>query len=352
VYLALELWLINALAAGTHITFPVMAAPLVLLWAGARRDDVLRLLAATGAVVLGWFTSPYALRWVDVFALNFGYDAVLSGPAPPGELSPGFAVAPLLGIALAALPFVVDARSMRRMERVALALLWLAGLVLFSRYFKGLGPWWWCALPLVAVATQRLPEPSDQRIDRGWALLTPLALLACATTNIQLWSLTHVYEGGMDTRSLPSLKAFATEPAAQWLELNTTIPNGTRLLTTTNYGSYLKWRLPAVSESVDSRSVFPDSVLLPDVPTTAVERSLGPWESSDLAVVPETYPVARVLDQRPEWRRIGTASPAPWALAAPRAGLWARRTWLASHVRTPLPNSSQPLELTADRRPR
>ena len=59
----------------------------------------------------------------------------------------------------------------------------------------------------------------------------------------------------MESRTLPSLKAFASEPAARWLETHATIPPGTRLLTTFNYGSYLKWRLPQLSESIDSRGV-------------------------------------------------------------------------------------------------
>ncbi|PYP77275.1 MAG: hypothetical protein DMD35_15695 [Gemmatimonadetes bacterium] len=352
VYPALALWMITALAAGIHITFPVVAAPLVLLWARVRADEIPRLILATVVVMTGWFTSPYALHWPDVFALNFGYDAILSGPSPPGELTPGFKVSPLVGVGLALLPFLADVRATRLAERLALALLWLAGLMLFSQYFKGLGPWWWCALPLVVMALRRLPEPSDRRIDLSWAVLTPLALLAFAPTNIRLWKVTHVYEGGMESRSLPSLKAFATEPAAGWLESHTEIPRGTRLLTTTNYGSYLKWRLPAVSESVDSRSVFPDSVELPDVPSLSGDRAMGPWASSDIAIVPETYPVAAVLDRHPEWRRIGTAVRAPWAPTAPRAGLWAKRAWLASHARTSLPVSSMILKFPESPRTR
>ena len=149
----------------------------------------------------------------------------------------------------------------------------------------------------------------------------------------------------MESRTLPSLKAFASEPTAAWLESHATIPPGTRLFTTFLYGSYLKWRLPAVSESIDSRNIFPDSVALPDIPSTNADRPMGPWASSDLAVVPETFPVARILDRHPEWKRVGTAVPSPWSPSAPRAGLWGKRAWLAAHVRAPLPDSSIVLDL-------
>jgi hypothetical protein len=346
---AIALWLLSALAAGVHITFLLAAAPLALLWAQGSASDPRRELTASAAVLIGWFTSPYALRWPDVFALNLGYDAILSGPSPPGELSPGFAVSPLVGAALAVQPLLIERRSARTAERLALALLWLAGLLLFARYFKGLGPWWWCALPIVCMVLSRLPSPSDRRVELWWAALVPVALLALSPTNVRLWMATRVYEGGLEARSLPSLKGFATEPIASWLESHAVVPRGTKLLTTTSYGSYLKWRIPALSESIDTRSVFPDSVALPDVPSTAADRPLGPWQSSDLAVVPESYPVAEVLDHNPDWQRIGTAVPAPWALTAPRAGLWARRSWIAVNVRAPLGASSAVFDLPARR---
>jgi hypothetical protein len=352
VYATLALWMISALAAGIHITFPVVAAPLVVLWARVGSEDARRLLAATGAVVVGWLTSPYALRWWDVFALNFGYNALFATSSPVGELAPGFLVTPIAGAALAAVPFLVDTRSMRPIERLAMAALWLTGLVTFGRYFKGLGPWWWCALPLVIMALRRLPTPADRRIELAWAILTPMVLLAFAPTNMRLWSATRAYESGIEVRRLPSLKAFASEPAAAWLESHATIPRDTRLLTTFYYGSYLKWRLPLLSESIDSRNIFPDSVALPDIPSTSADRAMGPWQSSDLAIVPETFPVAGTLDHHPEWRKIGTAVPSPWAPAAPRAGLWAKRAWLASHVRAPLPDSSIVLGLPDSRQVR
>ena len=342
---AVALWLTSALAAGIHITFPVVAAPLLLLAAGADRAHLPRLSLAAGAIALGWVTSPYALHWPSVFSLNLGYNAITAGQSPAGELAPGFSVSPLVGAAMAALPFFVEPRSIRLAERIALGALWLAGLVVFSRYFKGLSPWWWCALPLAAVALRRLPNPSAGRIELAWAVLVPAVVLAFSPTNIRLWQATRAYEGGLESRLLPSLKAFAAEPAARWLETQVRIPRGTRLLTSFNYGSYLKWRLPALSESIDSRGVFPDSAALPDVPTTDQQRSAGPWRSADVAVVPVTYPVASLLDSDSGWRRIGTAEAAPWAPRAPRVGLWLRDSWLRDNLRLPLSASDSLLHL-------
>lgn len=342
---AFALFMINGIAAGIHITFPVLAAPLVVLWAGVSREDLPHLLGATGAVLIGWIASPYTLVWWDVFAINFGYNALFAARSPVGELGPGFLVAPIAGAALAILPFIAETRSKHHLERFAIAVLWLAGLITFARYFKGLGPWWWCALPLVISALQQVPLASERRTGLVWSVLTPLMLLALAPTNVRLWNATRGYEGGVESRTLPSIKAFAAEPAAAWLESHAMISPGTKLLTTFSYGSYLKWRLPGVSESIDSRNIFPDSVALPDVPSTSADRPMGPWASSDLAVVPESFPVAALLDRHPDWKKIGSATPSPWAPTAPRIGLWGKRSWLAAHVRAPLPDSSIVLSL-------
>jgi hypothetical protein len=237
-------------------------------------------------------------------------------------------VAPVVGAALAIVPLVADLRSRRVAERIALGGLWLVGLVVFARYFKGLSPWWWCAFPLVALVLLRLPEFSSRRVSLIWCTMLPLVVLAFAPTNIRLWRATHHLEGGTVTRRLPSIKAFAADPIAGWLETNVRIPDGTRVLTTFNFGSYLKWRLPAISESIDSRGVFPDSAALPDVPRVGGDQHTGPWRSASVAVVPVNYQVAELLDSDPGWCRVGTASPAPWAPQAARVGLWAKCNWL------------------------
>jgi hypothetical protein len=136
------------------------------------------------------------------------------------------------------------------------------------------------------------------------------------------------FEGGTAQRSLPSIKAFAAEPAVRWLERNLAPSARGRVLTVFAYGSYLGWRLPTLSQSIDTRGgIFPDSAALPDLDVARGATHLGPWRSSDLAIVPLTFPVARVLDEDPDWLKIGVCDPSPWAPTAPRAGLWVRRRW-------------------------
>jgi hypothetical protein len=324
----MALWLVSAFAAATHITFLVMAAPIVVLLARGQREAIPKVGVASLAIVAGWLTSPYAMVWPKVFALNLGYNAITAGQSPAGELAPGFAVAPLVGAALAVLPVVVDLRSRRNAERIALGGLWLVGLIVFARYFKGLSSWWWCALPLVALALARVPNFSSRRVAIAWSIVVPLTVLAFSPTNVRLWRATRHLEGNTATRRLPTMRGFASEAAARWLEMNQSIPSGTRVLTTFNFGSYLKWRLPTISESIDTRGVFPDSAALPDVPSVSRRSHVGPWREASVAIVPTNYPVAEILDADPQWRKIGTAAPAPWDLNAARVGLWAKRDWL------------------------
>jgi hypothetical protein len=253
--------------------------------------------------------------------------------SPAGELTPGFFVSPLVGLALAALPLLARTDDMAAVERAAFGAMWLAGLAVFALYFKGLAPWWWCSLPLAVAALRRVGPPSSRRTATAFAVLAPATLLAFSITNVRLYGALHGYEGDLSSRTLPSIKAFASEPAARWLSSNLRPGFHGRLLTSFNYGSYLKWRLPGLSESIDSRNVFPDSAALPDVPSPRERAHLGPWATADLAIVPVTFPVAAVLDRAPEWHRVGDCVPSPWAPNAPAVGLWVRREWFARQAR-------------------
>ena len=332
---AVLLWIVSAASAGVHISFLVVAAPVTVGLVRATRHSARNVGIAALAIALGWLSSPYALVWPRVLALNLSYNAT---SAATGELNPGFAVGPLIGATLALLPFLSGARAVPARERAMYAALWLAGLIVFAKFFKGLGPWWWCASPLAALALSRLPTTSDERVRRAWNILLPLALLAFSPTNIRLWHALRPYEQGTH-RMLPSLKSFAAEPLVRWLENNAEVPQGTHVLTSFNYGSYVKWRLPSISESIDSRGIFPDSVALPEVPTTSKTRSLGPWRSSALAILPESFPVTDVLDRDPAWRKIAVAAGVPWAPDAPRVALWARRDWIAQQARGIVPDT-------------
>jgi hypothetical protein len=248
-----------------------------------------------------------------------------------GELLPGFWVAPFFGTALAITPALAF-RYLTLRERIVYGAWWFAGLLTFMVVFKGLGPWWWCSTPLIVEVLVHMPEVISQR----HAVLASAALVIMAATlafpNVALLPRFVVFEGTLEARQLPSIKAFAAEPIAHWMETHARADLPGRLLTTFEYGSYLKWRLPALSESIDSRNVFPDSVVL-SVNDSSGPPRLGPWRSADVAVFPVSYPLATVLDADRSWQRVMVAPPPPWAPSAKRAALWVRRSWWAEASR-------------------
>jgi len=120
------------------------------------------------------------------------------------------------------------------------------------------------------------------------------------------------------------------EPLVRWLEEHVRVTSGSRprVLTNFDYGSYLTWRLPAYSMSIDGRTIFPDSVAAPEAYRFADQGAipLGPWRAADLAIVPLRVPVAAVLDTAAGWVRLDSV---PAGRGVPLAsGLWAREDWL------------------------
>jgi hypothetical protein len=194
-------------------------------------------------------------------------------------------------------------------------------------------------------ALARAPLPSTRRIELAYVLLAASVVFALSVTNVRLYRALRSYEGSFADRTLPSIKAFSADPAANWLRAHLSERAEGRLLTTFSYGSYLRWRVPALSESIDSRNIFPDSAALPDVPSLRARSATGPWRSAHVAVVPITFPVAPLLDADPAWRRVGTSVPSPWAPGAPRAGLWVKSDWFARNARAGATLPPTPLEL-------
>jgi hypothetical protein len=131
-------------------------------------------------------------------------------------------------------------------------------------------------------------------------------------------------------------EATEVEPLAQWLDAHAPQRHG-RIMTTFNFGSYLLWRLPAYSMSIDSRGIFPDSVLIPESYLLAGngKRQLGPWRSADIVIIPRNYELASVLDTAQGWAHVANA---PTHNTKPRGphdavppgtpGLWVRTSWL------------------------
>ncbi|HEU4642202.1 MAG TPA: hypothetical protein VFS44_07075, partial [Gemmatimonadaceae bacterium] len=144
-------------------------------------------------------------------------------------------------------------------------------------------------------------------------------------------------EGTVVTRQLPGEASLAVEPLLDWLECNAAPDAGGRIYTWFNYGSYLAWRLPGYSESIDGRTIFPDSVARVEAYTSGwlAPKTYHTWSSADVAIVPRGFGVAATIDASPDWHLVA------WSWADPkheeRVGLWVRRAWWTRMGETPLP---------------
>jgi hypothetical protein len=205
--------------------------------------------------------------------------------------------------------------------------MWLVGLLGFAHAEKALAVWWLVSLPLAAAAAARVPEPASprRRAQLAWIPIG-FGLLFCLEHYVDGRAL-RAQEGTLRTRSLPGDWYAGLEQLASWLDVHAHPAQRARLFTTFNLGSYLTWRLPRYSASIDSRTIFPDSVAAPEAMTVRAfaGTELGPWRDADVAIVPHDYPVAAVLDTATGWQRVVLA---PGGKKAP--GLWARSAWLDS----------------------
>lgn len=336
------LFVASALAANSHILFALTGAPVFVLVVDppARRRTALY---AVLAVVAGWLCTPYALSWLDVFRLNFAPNPLFRFPSPISEYQPGFNASPLIGAFLALVPWLAAGSPLFRADGrlaspatrrwLAMAAIWLVGLMAFSRVEKAITIWWLVSLPLAGATLSRIPDPrSLPRARVRIAVLTVIGLLLCAEHAV-MGRATRSREGTVESRTLPGRWAVAAEPVAAWLQSHARPVDRARLFTTFNFGSYLTWRLPNYSASIDSRTIFPDSVALPEayIVKNLADTALGPWRSADVAIVPLDYAVAAAIERSPDWLRLDR----PDSAEARRAllGLWARRTWWDS-VRT------------------
>jgi len=337
-----------AAAANSHLFFPLTAAPGVVLL--TRSPVSWRRVAIAGCAILGgWLLSPYGLHWPDVFHLNFEQHALYSSPSPVDEYIPGFSALTrgggtglLLVPLLLALPWLTATRLEPR-ARGLYGLLWTAGLFSFGVAIRGLLPWWLTTLPLTGIALGMLTAPA-----------TPLVLTAQRAVVTAIFGAMGLVGGGrnadpweeagtLQSRRLPSAAASGIEPIAEWLDCHLMPTAQGRLLTTFNFGSYARWRLPQLSESIDGRTIFPDSAAAAEAYFLPVRRTLPlpPWRSADLAIVPVSYPVAGVLDTATAWRRVATTADRNGPAAI--IGLWVRRDWWAQAGAGELPPRSVPL---------
>jgi hypothetical protein len=276
------------------------------------------------------------MRWLDVFRHNFAPNPLFRPPAAITELQPGFVTMlhPAVGalflvvVAMLAVPWVLARAPLERRERLMAAVYWCLGLVLFGFAARLFIAWWLLAIIPVGWAIAHLTRDTDDAPPRlRFRLLGVGACVVIVATAFVKGRPEWALEGDTSVRTLPTVGARSSEPLAEWLLRNAVPGSRGRLMTTFANGSYLTWRLPGYSASLDSRGMFPDSVSAAESVVLATDRDvpLGPWQSADAAVLPVRYRVAAVLDTASGWRRVATAPGYPQPLDS--AALWVRESW-------------------------
>ncbi len=327
---AASIFALSAVAANSHLLFPLVAAPWMLLairWPGSRRAALL-----VGATVLGWLLTPYVVNWPEVFALNFNDNALFAYPTPISELTPGVQAAVsgrsallAIAVALGLLPWAVVGLSWR--ERLVWGLAWVAGMFAFALAVRAILLWWLLMLPVAARVIELLARVPRRRMiiiaQRG-AVAVLVLLLVVSRANV----LGVEWARSTDAaRSLPARPAAQADPISEWISCHTRPQQETKVFTVFLLGTYLTWQYPVLSYSIDGRNIFPDSVAVPEgyVLPTRDRVELGPWRTADLSIVPFRYPVAAVLDTAAGWRRAAVVE--PLEAEGDSVGLWVTDRW-------------------------
>jgi hypothetical protein len=247
----------------------------------------------------------------------------------------------VVGILLTFLPWVA-APKLDAKERVLFGGLWLAGILLFALALRSLVIWWLVTLPVSALALSlaRTPAVPVVRTAQRAIVLVIFALVAVA--GLETWEDPALRAGDAQTRYLPSINARMIEPLARWLECNTRPADG-RLVTMFNFGGYFPWRLPRLSESIDGRTIFPDSVARAETYFTSSKREipLQPWRTADVAIFPVSFQVAALVDTAHGWHRVAMTN----QLDGPSRmiGVWVTDAWWQRAGIGPMPRHVLPV---------
>jgi hypothetical protein len=281
--------------------------------------------------------------------------ALFQPPSPITELGSGFGAGlasagrlPLLGIVLLLLAFPwVAARAATRVPldaraQLVMGVYWAIGLVGFGRAIRLAAVWWLLVFPMFGlVAAWLLSRPTDTgrpvRPAARWLLHASLAAVVGVLALQARQDLRT--DVSLRSRHVPSAGARAVWPVADWIDGQVAGGARGRIFTTFNYGSYLTWRLPGFSSSLDSRGSLPDSVVAPFLlrPGYALDAPLGPWRGADLAIVPVNSRFAATLDTADGWKRVGISragDPLPDTV-----GLWVRERWWLGVAGGPVPTA-------------
>lgn len=323
------------LTVNTHVLFPVTAMPVLrfLVEPQVRWRDAMLFCVANG---IGWLLTPYAFVFVDMMRINFTGNALIGPATSVTELEAGWKafMHTAISIRLAAVilliaPFAIPSRLISDRERFLYGLAWAGGAFLFGTAVRGIVIWLLAALPLLARAAAAIPLPElerTRRINRWATMMVPLGLIGGGYRQHEMLP---VVTATMETRQLPVPAAAVMEPLVRFVECTLKPPAGTRAYTSFNYGSYLVWRLPTLSYSIDGRNIYPDSVAIAEAFQVANDgpMQLGPWRSADVAIAPLAHATARAIDASADWQLMRVSVPVDTTDRA--AGLWVKRGWLA-----------------------
>jgi hypothetical protein len=344
----IRVWFAAFLAVNAHLFFLLTVVPGVVLLA-ANPVPWRNALLYLGATVMGWLCTPYALNLLDILRLYLSPNPLVGLASPITELENGFAVLMHAGIGtrilvgiLLLLPLLPFMSSLRQRERWWYGMAWLAGVGLYGLALRGLLIWWLLALPLVAMAFASIPLPSLALTKRlvvvGW-LVSIVGLIGQGLTM-------RTKMPTVDT--LPHSESPALAAAVGILSCmlsNDSVAPRVRGTTVFNYGSYLTWRVPTVSWSVDGRSIFPDSVAMAEVRQELRHGPMvePPWRSSELALLPPGHATILRIAADSGWVKVAL----PPDTAAAVAELWTKKALVSEHaeclsVGNPGRNTPQP----------
>jgi hypothetical protein len=342
---AVALVAINAVAANVHLFFVLCALPVWLALAlPMPHPRGRRAVAILVAPIVGWLITPYALLWPAVFRLYFAPNALMRWPSVITELRPGAqgmlsspAAIPAI-LLLAVLPWAIEAAplTLTRRKKWVFGALWTAGAFTFAWAIRLLVVWWFAALPLTGFVLSVIPSARTRGLRLG-RIITAYFIVLSPTLRLGVLRhpelLGHVAVSSTSgiRDSLPVEVANVLDPLVARLQREPA-SCGNRIMTAFNLGSYLTWRLPRYSVSVDSRGIFPDSVVMPEAfRIDDGPEAFGAWRTADLAIIPRSFRLASVLDTATGWRQVTTS----WGTSASSASDTAHRREVGLWVRQP-----------------
>lgn len=325
----------GALAVNSHLLFPLTLAPVVRILAAAPLSAALvrRALLWVVAMLVGFALTPNVMHLGGMLVLNLAPNALFGATSPIVEHEAGFKLLAhssigtrLLVVALLMLPLTRPVAESHTRSRVWIGLAWVVGLVLFGMAVRGLLLWWLLVLPWMAMACGAIPLPRSSRVATvtlgAWVVLVlssvPQTLRASARS-ARVDGLSHPY--AHDLTSAVRILECAIAPDASKRGLSAV----TRGMTNFDYGSYLAWRVPQVSWSIDGRTIFPDSVAAAEAMQELRhgEPRHQPWTHANVVVFSTGHATLGRIAADSAWMPLVRAEGEPRVPVE----LWVRTVW-------------------------